>query len=113
METPLRPGGDRLANVRNQLATTIRRGSDLLADLIALDEGFQLLMPSLGDFPDDERKAHLARLCGFDEALPQRLHEMVEGLADVLAGLTTSDGSEAWLRSQLSQLDPGEEFPGA
>lgn len=30
-------------------------------------------------------------------------------MADVLAGLTTADGGEAWLQHQLARLDTAEE----
>jgi hypothetical protein len=102
METDL----DRL---RTQVMATIQRGTDLLADLKALTAGLALLLPSLSELPPSEREQLVARLCGYDAALPERLRELIEGLADVVAGLTTSDGAAAWRRHQLERLGGGEE----
>jgi hypothetical protein len=104
---------DRLEMLRTQLATTIQHGTELLADVKALDDGLQLLLPSLGDLTEAERESEVARLCGFDPDLPERLRQLVESLADVLAGLTTADGGHAWLRHQLSRLDTGEDLETA
>jgi hypothetical protein len=101
METDL----DRL---RTQVTTTIRRGTDLLVDLKALDAGLELLLPSLSKLPASEREQLVARLCGYDPALPDRLRALIEGLADVVAGLTTTDGGAAWRRHQLERLGAGE-----
>ena len=100
---------DRLERLRAHIAQMIQHATDLLADLDGLDDGLQLLMPSLGDLTEAERTGHVATLCGFDEALPERLRQLVESLADVLAGLTTSDGGTAWLERQLARLDTGDE----
>jgi hypothetical protein len=104
------PRGQEIEHLRARLTTTIQHGTKLIADLKALDEGFQMLMPSLAELTAAERETGIARLCGFDEALPERLETLVESLADVLAGLTTSDGGQAWLRHQLSRLDTGEDL---
>jgi hypothetical protein len=101
METDL----DRL---RTQVTATIQRGTDLLADLKALAAGLTLLLPSLSELPASEREQLVARLCGYDAALPERLRELVEGLADVVAGLTTTDGAAAWRRHQLERLGAGD-----
>ena len=101
METDL----DRL---RTQVTATIQRGTDLLADLKTLDAGLALLLPSLSDLPASEREQLVARLCGYDAALPERLRELIEGLADVVAGLTATDGAAAWRRHQLDRLGAGE-----
>jgi hypothetical protein len=37
-----------------------------------------------------------------------RLAELVEGLADVVAGLTATDGGAAWLRHHLDRLAQGD-----
>jgi hypothetical protein len=50
----------------------------------------------------------VARLCEYDETLPVRLHALVEGLADLLAGLTTTDGGKAWLQQHTARLEGGE-----
>jgi hypothetical protein len=51
----------------------------------------------------------MAVLCGFNPVLPTDLHQLIESLADVLAGLTAADGGEAWLRRQVHALQvPGE-----
>jgi hypothetical protein len=91
------------------MAKTIQRATDLLADLTAASDALALLMPSLGELTDAERAANVAVLCGFDEALPDKLRQLVESLADVLAGLTTADGGEAWLRHQLARLETDED----
>lgn len=101
METDL----DRL---RTHVTATIQRGTDLLADLKALDAGLTVLLPSLSELPASERALLVARLCGYDAALPDRLRELIEGLADVVAGLTATDGAAAWRRHQLERLGAGE-----
>jgi hypothetical protein len=98
-----------LERLRTHVATTARVATDLLADLKALDERFHLLLPSGARLTDVERAARGALLCGFDTALAARLRELVEALADVLAGLTSSDGGQSWLQHQLGRLEAGEE----
>jgi hypothetical protein len=88
---------------------TIRHATKLLAALTSLDEALQLLLPSLAAMTEAERETYVARLCGYDEALPDRLRELVESLADVIAGLTVTDGGRAWLDHHLSRLEAGEE----
>lgn len=100
---------DRLDGLRAHVNGTIRHATELLADLKSLDEAFQVLVPSLARLTDAEREAGLARLAGYDAALPERLRELVEALADVIAGLTTADGGTAWLRHHLTRLEAGEE----
>lgn len=97
-----------LDRLRAQVTTTIRRGTDLLADLKALDAGLTLVLPSLSDLPASQREQLVARLCGFDAAMSNRLRELIEGLADVVAGLTSTDGAAAWRRHQLERLGAGE-----
>lgn len=55
-----------------------------------------------------ERAASAARLCGYDAALPERLRALVESLADVLAGLTSTDAGRAWLAHRQAQLMAGD-----
>lgn len=97
-----------LDRLRTQVTAAIQRGTDLLADLKALDTGLVLLLPSLAKLPASERGQLVARLCGYDPALPDRLRALVEGLADVVAGLTTTDGAAAWRRHQVERLGAGE-----
>jgi esterase len=101
------PTSDRLERLRARLTATINRGTDLIADLKSVDEWLQLVMPSLADLPNDERERYVARLCGYDQALPDKLRELVESLADVLAGLTNADGGQAWLRHQPLEARDG------
>ncbi len=101
METEL----DRL---RTQVTATIKHGTDLLADLQALDDGLAVVLPSLPELPASEREQLVAKVCGYDAALPERLRELIEGLADLVAGLTTTDGAAAWRRQHLERLGAGE-----
>jgi hypothetical protein len=94
--------------LRTQVTTTIRRGTDLLADLEALDERLMVLLPSLSELPTSEREQLAAKLCGYDAALADRLRELIEGLADLVAGLTTTDNGAAWRRQHLERLGAGE-----
>jgi hypothetical protein len=98
-----------LEQLRKHVDRTIRHATDLLGALTSLDEALQVLMPSLADMTDAERAAFVARLCGYDEKLPERLRVLVESLADVIAGLTTSDGGQAWLAHHLARLEAGDE----
>jgi hypothetical protein len=97
-----------LDQLRTQVTATIKRGTDLLSDLKGLDAGLALLLPSLSKLPASERDQLVARLCGYDPALPDRLRALIEGLADVVAGLTSTDGAAAWRRHQLERLGAGE-----
>src|SRR2546428_9941196 len=94
-----------LKGLRMHVATTARAATDLLADLKMLDERFQPLLPSISRLTHEEREARVAELCGFDAALAVRLRELVEALADVLAGLTSSDGGQGWLQHRLGRLE--------
>ena len=55
------------------------------------------------------RESYVARLCGYDDALPQRLRDLIESLADIVAGLTPSDRGRAWLAHHLARLEAGED----
>lgn len=101
---------DSLELLRGLITTTIQHGTDLIADLKALDDNFPKLMPSLDELTAAEREGQVARLVGFDEDMPERLRQLVENLADVLAGLTTADGGMKWLEHQLSRLETGEDL---
>jgi hypothetical protein len=95
--------------VRAHVDRTIQHATDLLATLTSLDEALQGLIPSLAAMTEAEREAYVARLCGYDETLPERLRELVEALADVIAGLTPTDGGRAWLEHHRARLEAGEE----
>src|SRR5216110_3236927 len=86
---------DQLEMFRAHIAQTIQRATDLIADLDKFDDGFQMLIPSMSELTQAERASQIATLCGFDENLPATLRQLVESLADVLAGLTTADGGMA------------------
>jgi len=88
---------------------TIRHATKLLGALTSLDEALQVLLPSLAAMTETEREAYVARLCGYDDALPQRLRDLIESLADVIAGLTPTDGGRAWLDHHLARLETGEQ----
>jgi len=99
---------EQLETLRSHVTGTVRHATELLADLTSIDEAFQVLMPSLAVLANDERESLVARLCGYDAGLPERLRELVESLADVLAGLTTADGGGAWLHTHVARLESGE-----
>ena len=102
-----------LVRVREHVTATIRRGTELLADLKSLDDWLQALMPALARLPESEREVLVARLCGYDTALPERLRQLIEGLADLVAGLTASDGGQAWVRHHVARIESGEETDAA
>jgi hypothetical protein len=102
-----------LVRLRDQVTATIRRGTGLLEDLKSLDDGLQALMPALAKLPESERETLVARLCGYDAALPDRLHQLIEGMADLVAGLTATDGGQAWVRQHVARLESGEETDAA
>jgi len=97
-----------IERLRAEITTTIKHGTELLADLKLLDDRLSLLLPSLQEMAESERETFVARLCGYDADLPQRLPVLIEGLADLLAGLTTTDGGAVWLRQHLDRLAAGE-----
>ncbi len=95
------------------MTAAIRRGTGLIADLKSLDDGLQALMPTLTRRSESEREAFVARLCGYDAALPDRLRQLIEGLADLVAGLTESDGTPAWVPAARRALEAGEDTEAA
>ena len=99
--------------LREQVTASIHHGTELLTDLTSLDDWLQTLMPALARLPESEREAFVARLCGYDASLPDQLRALIEGLADLLAGLTASDGGEAWLRHHVTRVEAGEETEAA
>ena len=98
-----------LDSVRAHVERTVAHATDLLDTLTSLDGALQGLLPSLGTMTAAEREAFVARLCGYDVDLPDRLRTLVESLADVIAGLTTTDGGRAWLDHHLARLEAGDE----
>ena len=102
-----------LERLREQVTAAIQRGTDLIADLKSLDDGLQALMPTLTRLSESEREALVARLCGYDAALPDRLRQLIEGLADLVAGLRESDGAQAWVRQHVARLEAGEDTEAA
>lgn len=98
-----------LEGLRRHVERTIQHATKLLASLTSLDDALQVLLPSLATMTGAERETYVARLCGYDEALPERLRVLVESLADVIAGLTTADDGRAWLDLHLARLEAGEE----
>ena len=102
-----------LIRLREQVSATIRRGTTLLSDLKSLDDWLQQLMPALSRLSGSEREAFVARLCGYDASLPEQLRQLIEGLADLVGGLTTSDGAQAWVRQHVTRLESGEDTEAA
>jgi len=102
-----------LIRLRDQVTATIRRGTDLLSDLKSLDDWLQELTPTLARLSASERETFVARLCGYDASLPEQLRQLIEGLADLVGGLTTTDGAQAWVRQHVARLESGEETEAA
>ncbi|PYM21233.1 MAG: hypothetical protein DMD81_00280 [Candidatus Rokuibacteriota bacterium] len=102
-----------LEELREKTGIAIRHGTDLIADLKAFSDLFEALIPELTTRTTAERWNEVARLSGIDAAMPDRLEAFVESLSDVLAGLTPSDGGQAWLRRRRAALDAGEDASAA
>jgi hypothetical protein len=94
--------------LRGQVSAAAKHGTALIADLRAISERFPVLVPSLVELTEAERWRAVARLCAIDEEMPARLRGLVEDLADVLAGLTTTDAGEAWVERRLATLRAGD-----
>jgi hypothetical protein len=99
--------------LREHVARTITRSTDLIADLNALADGLDTLRPDAADRTQTERWREAARLAGLDESTPERLEALVEALADVLAGLTAADNGSHWLAQQGRRLASGEDVTAA
>jgi hypothetical protein len=104
---------DQLEPLRGLVTLTIKDATTLMARLNALDAALAPLVPGLGAMTAGERNAYVARLCGYDETLPARLRDLVESLADLLAGLTTTDGGRAWLQQHMARLEAGDSAEAA
>jgi hypothetical protein len=99
--------------LRSHVTRAIQHSTDLIADLQALTRAFEGLMPELSEATESERWVEITRLTALDATLPDRLVAVVETLADVLAGLTLSDGGQGWLDHQRARLDAGEDTTAA
>ena len=99
--------------LREQVSRTIQRTTNLIADLKALADGLETLLPEGPSRTAAERWHDVARLTALDEAMPERLEAIVEALADVLAGLTSADNGARWLAQQSERLAAGEDAAAA
>jgi hypothetical protein len=104
---------DRFEPLRARITVAIRHGTDLIAELQLVADRFDVLVPPLSELTRAERWAEVARLCAIDEKMRERLETLVENLADVLGGLTTTDGGRAWLEHRRSRLAAGEDSEAA
>lgn len=95
------------------MTATIRRGTGLLSDLKSLDDGLQQLMPAISRLSESERETFVARLCGYDASLSEQIRQLIEGLADLVGGLTTSDGAQRWVRQHVTRLESGDDSEAA
>src|SRR5262249_46302408 len=102
-----------LIRLREQVTATIRHGTGLLSDLKSLDDWLEALMPALSRVSESEREAFVARLCGYDASLPEQLRQLIEGLAALVGGLTTSDGAQRWVRQHVTRLESGDDSEAA
>ncbi|HEU5195408.1 MAG TPA: hypothetical protein VFW70_11770 [Methylomirabilota bacterium] len=99
--------------LRQQISRTIRRTTDLIADLKTLADGLDTLLPEGDNRTRTERWRETAQLAALDERAPERLEALVEALADVLAGLTEADNGAHWLAQQRARLAAGEDAAAA
>jgi hypothetical protein len=97
-----------IERLRARITTTIEHGTTLLGDLKSLDDELIVVLPLLQDMAQSERERVVARLCGYEATLPDQLRGLIEGLADLVAGLTTTDGAAAWRRHQRERLAAGD-----
>ena len=95
--------------LRQQVTRAIRRTTDLIADLKAVADGLETLLPDGPERTQTEGWLEAARVAGLDEHVLERLEALVEALADVLAGLTSDDNGARWLDQQLGRLATGDE----
>jgi hypothetical protein len=103
----------RLELLRRHATEATRHGTNLIADLQAFAAAFEVVAPELAAATERERWREVARITGLDPACADDLATLVETLADVLAGLTTSDGGAAWLAHQRARLAAGEDATAA
>jgi hypothetical protein len=107
------PPAHRVERLRRVLTRATKHGTSLIADLQLLAGAFQDLLPELAEATGSQRWAEVARVTGLDPAMPEHLTDLVEALADVLAGLGSDDGGQAWLQQQRARLDAGEDAAAA
>jgi len=99
--------------LRQQVSRTIKRTTELIADLKLLADGLDTLLPDGASRTESERWRDAARLAALDEHALERLEAIVEALADVLAGLTEADNGAHWLALQQNRLAAGEDAAAA
>ena len=99
--------------LREQVSRTIKRTTDLIADLKTLGEKLATLLPEGPARTETERWREVAQLTALDEATPERLGALVEALADILAGLTSADNGAHWLAHQRARLTAGDDTAAA
>ena len=99
--------------LREQVTRTIQRSTHLIADLKALTDALDTLLPDGGERTQAERWREVTRLAAVDPDTLERLEALVEALADVLAGLTSADNGQHWLRHQRARLAAGEDAAAA
>jgi hypothetical protein len=95
--------------LRMHVTGATRHGTELIAALQALADAFPMLAPELTNATERERWLEVARLTGLNREVPEHLSELVEALADVLAGLSSDDGGAAWLELRRARLRAGED----
>jgi hypothetical protein len=103
----------RLELLRRHATDATRHGTALIADLQALAAAFAVLVPELENATESERWSEVARITGLDPACTDDLAALVETLADVIAGLTSTDGGAGWLAHQRARLAAGEDATAA
>ena len=99
--------------LRERVMRTIKRTTDLIADLKSLAAGLETLLPGGAARTESEGWREIARLAALDETTPERLEALVEALADVLAGLTSADNGAHWVAHQRARLAAGEDAAAA
>ena len=72
---------DQLEPLRDLVTIAIKDATALIARLKALDGALTTLVPGLAVMTAAERNAYVAKLCEYDETMPDRLRDLVEGLA--------------------------------
>jgi hypothetical protein len=105
---------DPVDRIRARVTATILHATKLLADLKAIDEALQTLKPALGWMTNDERDSYVARLCGCDEQLAERLRNLVESLAGrPFSGAYHRRRGWTWLEQRTARLESDETIEAA